>query len=183
MYKTFLKLLGYGVGSVVMYWGLLLLVLAFWLLALLLHTLANTAWNRITGKTDQWQGFLNWTESLSTLTQHPRFSWIGWTPGILILIWYAGYAANLVHTAPPDRLEITAIVLQAMGLLGILIATLVFYGIYHFIVETKLPQWAYIPVVSIAMTAYFFFLNNPTLATALGESWQRAFVTFLSALL
>lgn len=47
------KLLGYAVGSIVMYWGLLLLFVAPWVLALLLVVLLNAVWNQITGKTDE----------------------------------------------------------------------------------------------------------------------------------
>jgi len=72
-----LKLLGYAIGSVVMYWGLLLLLIAPWVLTLLLVVLLNAIWNQITGKSDEWNWVLQWTESVVQVIHQLKFEWIG----------------------------------------------------------------------------------------------------------
>jgi hypothetical protein len=118
MHVVLLKLLGYAVGSVVMYWGLLLLLVAPWMLALLLVLLLNAVWNQITRRTGEWKWFLHWTEFAVQAVHRLKFKWVGWIPGILIQVWYAGYAANLVHTSALGKTTTDAILLQLMGCLG-----------------------------------------------------------------
>jgi len=175
-----LKLLGYAVGSVVMYWGLLLLLVSPWALALLLVTLMNAGWNQITGKTDEWKWFSNWTESVLQTVHRLKFDWLGWIPGMLIQIWYAGYAANLVHTSALEKTTPDAIALQLMGSIGIITAAVIFYWLYRLYVEVRLSQWIYILVGGISLIAYFVFLQHPQVAVVLSESWQQIFVALLS---
>lgn len=177
-----LKLLGYAFGSVVMYWGLLLLLVSPWALALLLVTLMNAVWNQITGKTDEWKWFPNWTEFVIQTVHRLKFDWIGWIPGILIQIWYAGYAANLVHTSALGKTTTDAIALQLMGVIGTITAAVIFYWLYRLVVEVSLGKWIYILVGGISLVAYFVFLQQPQVAVVLSESWQRIFVALLSAM-
>ncbi|HIK14182.1 MAG TPA: hypothetical protein IGS53_02600 [Leptolyngbyaceae cyanobacterium M33_DOE_097] len=177
-----LKLLGYAIGSVVMYWGLLLLLVAPWALALLLVVLLNAGWNQITGKTDEWQWFLSWTESVMQVVHRLKFEWLGWIPGILIQIWYAGYAAHLVNTSALEKPSIDAIALQFMGVMGIVTAAAIFYWLYRLVVEVKLARWIYILVSGISLIAYFVFLQQPQVAKVLGESWQQIFAALLAAM-
>ncbi len=177
-----LKLLGYAVGSVVMYWGLLILLIAPWMLALLLVVLLNAVWNQIMHKSDEWQWFLHWTEFVVQTVHRLKFEWVGWMPGILIQIWYAGYAANLVHTSALGKTATNAILLQLMGCLGIITAAVMFYWLYNLVVEVRLGKWIYILVGGISLVAYFVFLQQPKVASVLGESWQQIFVALLSAM-
>jgi hypothetical protein len=178
-----LKLLGYAIGSVVMYWGLLFILVAPWVSILLLVVLINAAWNHITGKTDEWQWPLKWTESVAQIIHRLQVEWIGWIPGILIQIWYAGYAANLVHTSALDKPIMDAIALQSMGVIGIIAAAVTFYWLYRLVVDVKLGKWIYLLVGSISLAAYFGFLQQPHVAQGLGESWQQIFAALLSAML
>ena len=182
-YMVLLKLLGYAVGSVVMYWGLLFVLVAPWVSAVLLVVLINGAWNYITGKTDEWTWFINWTESVVQTVHRFQFEWIGWIPGILIQTWYAGYAANLVHTSALGKTATDAIILQLIGGIGIIAAAVIFYWLYRLVVEVKLSQWIYILVGSISLVAYFVFLQHPQVAQGLSESWQHIFVALLSAMM
>lgn len=178
-----LKLLGYAIGSVVMYWGLLFVLVAPWVSTLVVIVLINAACNHITGKTDEWQWPLKWTEFVAQAIHRLQFEWIGWIPGILIQIWYAGYAANLVHTSALDQPIIDAIVLQIMGVIGIIVAAVTFYWLYRLVVEVKLGQWIYLLVGSIALVAYFVLLQQSQVAKGLGESWQHIFAALLSAMM
>lgn len=182
MYMVLLKLLGYAIGSVVMYWGLLLLLVAPWVLTLLLVVLLNAAWNQITGKTDEWNWFLQRTESVMRAVHRLKFEWIGWIPGILIQVWYAGYAANLVHTSALEKPTIDAIALQLMGGISIITATVIFYWLYRLVVEVKLGQWIYILIGGISVAAYCLFLQQPQVAKVLSESWQQVFAALLAAM-
>ncbi len=182
MYMVLLKLLGYAVCSVVMYWGLVLLLVAPWMLALLLVVLINAVWNQITGKTDEWKWFLNWTEFAVQAVHRLKFEWVGWIPGILIQIWYAGYAANLVHTSALGKTTTDAIALQLIGVIGIIAAAVIFYWLYRLVVEVRLGKWIYILVGGISLVAYFVFLQQPQVAVVLSESWQQSFVALLSAM-
>lgn len=183
MYIVLLKLLGYAVGSVVMYWGLLLLLVAPWAFSLLVVVLSNAVWNQVTGKTDEWKWFFNWTEASVQAVHRLKFEWIGWLPGILIQIWYAAYAANLVHTSASGKTPIGAIVLQLMGMIGMIAASVVFYGLYRLIVEVKLGQWIYALVSGISLAAYFVFLQHTEIAERLSASWQQTFAALLSTML
>lgn len=178
-----LKLLGYAIGSVVMYWGLLFVLVAPWVSAVLLTVLINEAWNYFTGKTDEWKWLINWTESMAQTVHRLQFEWIGWVPGILIQTWYAGYAANLVHTSSLGKTATHAIILQLMGGFGIIAAAVIFYWLYRLVVEVKLSQWIYILVGGISFVAYFVFLQQPQVAQVLSESWQNIFAALLSAMM
>lgn len=177
------KLLGYAVGSVVFYWGLLLFLIAPWLLALLLITLINFIWNQVTGKTDEWKWFMNWSVSTLETVHRLKFEWVGWIPGVFIQIWYAGYAANLVQTSAIEKTTAEALILQIMGGIGIIAATKIFYWIYHSAVEVKLSKWVYILVGGISLVSYFVFLQQPHVAEELGRSWQKVFAALLSAMM
>lgn len=178
-----LKLLGYAIGSVVMYWGLLFVLVAPWVLAVLLVVLINGAWNHITGKTDEWKWFINWTESVAQTVHRFQFEWIGWIPGILIQTWYAGYAANLVHTSALGKTTTDVLILQLMGVIGIIAAAVIFYWLYRLVVQVKLSQWIYILVGGISLIAYFVFLQHPQVAQILSESWQHIFAALLPAMM
>ncbi|WP_180975366.1 hypothetical protein [Fischerella thermalis] len=112
-----------------------------------------------------------------------QFEWIGWIPGILIQTWYAGYAANLVHTSALGKTATDAITLQLMGVIGIILAAVTFYWLYHLVVEVKLSRWIYMLVGSISLVAYFVFLQQPQVAQTFSESWQHIFAAFLSAMM
>jgi hypothetical protein len=183
MYMVLLKLLGYAVGSVVMYWGFLFILVVPWMSAVLLVALINGAWNRITGKTDEWRWFINWTESVAQTVNRFQLEWIGWAPSILIQTWYAGYAANLVHTSASGKTAADAIILQLMGGIGIITAAVIFYWLYRLVVEVKLSQWIYILVGGISLVAYCVFLQQPQVAQGLSESWQHIFAALLSAMM
>ncbi|WP_259732457.1 hypothetical protein [Synechocystis sp. CS-94] len=178
-----LRLMGYALGSIVMYWGFLLLLVVPWVLALLLIVFTNAVWNQITGKNDEWQWFANYTDTIIGVINSLKFQWIGWIPGILIQIWYAGYAANLVHNSALDRTDIYAITLQLMGSAGVILAALAFYWLYYLIVEVNLGKWIYILVGGISLTAYFVFLQFPQVAEVLGQRWQQVFNALLWAML
>ncbi|MGI0484728.1 hypothetical protein ACN4EK_04765 [Pantanalinema rosaneae CENA516] len=178
-----LKLLGYAIGSIVMYWGLLFVLVAPWVSAVLLVVLINAAWNRITGKTDEWTWFLDWTESIVQMVHRLKAEWIGWIPGILIQTWYAGYAANLVQTSALEQPTTDAIVLQIMGVIGVIAAAVTFYWLYRLVVEVKLSQWIHLLVGSISLVAYFGLLQHPQVAEGLSESWQHIFAVLLSAMM
>lgn len=178
-----LRLIGHALGSILMYWGLLLLLLTPWILALLLVIITNAVWNRITGKNEEWQWFANWTGAIVGVINSFKFQWIGWIPGLLIQIWYAGYAANLVHNSALDKTGIYTIVLQLIGGLGVVSAALVFYLVYRLVVEANLSKWIYILVGGISLTAYFAFLQFPQVAEALGQRWQQVFNSLLWAVI
>lgn len=177
---VFFKLLGYAIGSVVMYWGVLFLVVASWMCLLLLVMLANSVWNRITGQTEEWQWFLHWTESISQSIHRLKMEWVVGMPGVFIQIWYAGYAAHWVQTS---ALETPApIMLQMVGGLGVISAAATFYGLYRLVVEVRLGRWMYGLVGGLSLVAYVFLLHNPPLAQVLSERWQQVFVALLSAM-
>lgn len=175
-----IQLLGYALGSVVMYWGVLLILVAPWALMLLFVLLANGVWNQITGKAEEWKWFLRWTESMVKAIHRLRFEWIGWIPGLVIQIWYAGYAAHWVHTSA--LAQPTSISLQMVGGLGVIAATATFYGLYRLVVEVHLGRWIYSLVGGLSLVAYVFFLNHPPIAQVLSERWQQVFVALLSAM-
>lgn len=175
-----IKLLGYALGSVVMYWGILLLIVVPWLLMLLLVVLANAAWNQMTGKTEEWRWFIPWTESIGQAIHRLRFAWIAWIPGLLIQIWYAGYAAHWVHTSTLE--EPTPLLLQMIGSLGVIAAAATFYGLYRLVVEVQLGLWLYSLVSRLSVGAYVFLLHNPPIAQVLSERWQQVFTALLSAI-
>lgn len=177
-----LKLIGHALGSIVMYWGLLLLLIAPWVLALLLVVLTNGVWNQITGKNEEWQWFGNWTSAIVDVINSLKFQWIGWIPGIIIQVWYAGYAANLVHNSALDKTDIYVIALQLMGSAGVIFAALVFYWLYCLVVEVNLGKWIYILVGGISLTAYFVFLQFSQVAETLGQRWQQIFDSLLWAM-
>ncbi|QHV00188.1 hypothetical protein [Synechocystis sp. CACIAM 05] len=177
-----LKLMGHALGSIVMYWGLLLLLIAPWVLALPLVVITNGVWNQITGKNEEWQWFGNWTSAIVDVINSLKFQWIGWIPGIIIQVWYAGYAANLVHNLALDKTDIHAILLQLMGSAGVVFAALVFYWLYCLVVEVSLGKWIYILVGVISLTAYFVFLQFPQVAETLGQRWQQIFDSLLWAM-
>jgi len=79
-----LQLLGYAMGSIVMYWGLLLLLVSPWMLILLLVMLINRVWSSITGKHEEWQWVQNWTESILSRVHPMLWAWLAWIPGVLI---------------------------------------------------------------------------------------------------
>lgn len=183
MFIVLLKLLGYAVGSVVMYWGLLLLLLAPWVVILLLVALLNAVWNRITGKTDEWKWLLRGTEFMGQVVQQMKVEWVGWIAGLLIQIWYAGYAAHLVHTSALDRVTIDAIALRGMGCLGIIATATIAYGLYRLMLDLRPSKWLCILVGGIAMAAYFVFLQNPPIAEGLNQGWQKIFAALLYVIL
>ena len=182
-FKLLLKLLGYAIGSVVMYWGVLFVLLVPWLFGLLGVILSNAVWNQITGKAEEWKWFLHWTEAVIQTVQRLEFEWVGWIPGILIQIWYAGYAAHLVYTSIAETSGQGAIVFQGLGVMGMVTAALLFYGLYRFVVEVKLNRWLYLLVGSIALVAYGILLQSPQVAEALSESWQQVFAALLSTMI
>jgi|GEM_PF-2280118 hypothetical protein len=182
-FTLLLKLLGYAIGSVVMYWGFLLLLVAPWLFMLLLVVLSNAVWNNITGQTEEWKWFLKGTEAVIQRIQRLEFEWVGWIPGILIQIWYAGYAAHLVLTSISETSGEGAIVLEGMGIMGMLIAAALFYGLYRFVVEVKLNPWIYLLVGGLALSSYLMLLQYPQVAEVLSGSWQQVFAALFSALL
>ncbi len=177
------KLLGYGVGSVLMYWGLLLLLIGPWVVLLVLIALTNSIWNHITGRTDEWTLMLKWAESLGQLVSRFKVEWIGWIPGTLIQTWYAGYAANLVHISALENPKISIITFQFMGVLGVVIAAMIFYWLYHLVVDFKLNKSIYVAVGGISLMAYLIFLQQPQVAEVLAQSWQQTFASLLSALI
>jgi hypothetical protein len=132
---------------------------------------------------DKWTWFINWTESVVKTVHRFQFEWVGWIPGILIQTWYAGYAANLVHTSILRMTASDAIVLQLMGVIGIISADVIFYWLYRLVVEVKLSRWIYMLVGGISLVAYFVFLQQPQVAQPLSESWQHIFSALLSAML
>lgn len=197
--KLLLKLLGYAIGSVVMYWGLLFLLIAPWILALLLIVLINALWNHITGATEEWKWFMRGTD-LAVQTLHQlKVEWIGWIPGLVIQIWYAGYAATSVQTVlqnglqriqtstldpmPLTQTALIPIVFPLIGVLGMVAATGMFYGIYHLVVEVKFSPWIYPVVGGVALGAYFVLLQQPALAQGLSASWENIFAVFLSTMI
>ena len=175
-----IQLLGYALGSVVMYWGLLLLMAAPWLLMLVFVALANAVWNQITGQTEEWRWLLTGTESVMKAIQRLRFAWIGWIPGLAIQIWYAGYAAHWVHTSALETP--VPIRFQLLGGLGVMTAAATFYGLYRLVVEVHLGRWVYGLVGGISLVAYGVLLHNPPMAQVLGERWQQVFAALLSTM-
>lgn len=111
-----------------------------------------------------------------------RFEWIGWIPGILIQIWYAGYAAHLVTTSALEKATIDTIALQFIGGTSIIVAAVMFYWLYYWVVEVKLGKWIYLLVGGISLVAYCIFLQQPQVAEVLSESWQHIFAALLSAM-
>lgn len=182
-FKLLLKLLGYGIGTVVMYWGVLFVLLVTWLFGVLGVMLGNAVWNRITGRAEEWKWFLNGTEAVIQRVQRLQFEWVGWIPGILIQVWYAGYTAHLVHTSISETSGQGAIVFEGIGILGMLAAAVLFYGLYRFVVEVKLDPWIYLLVGSLALISYLILLQYPLVAERLSESWQQVFTALLSVLL
>jgi hypothetical protein len=175
-----IKLLGYALGSVVMYWGVLLILVAPWALMLLVVVLANAMWNHITGKTEEWKWFLTWTEAMVQAIHRLRFEWMGWIPGLVIQIWYAGYAAHWVQTSALE--QPAPIMLQMVGGLGVIAAAATFYGLYRLVIEVHLRRWMHGLVGGLSLVAYGFLLHNPPLAQVLSERWQQVFIALLSAM-
>jgi hypothetical protein len=175
-----LKLLGYALGSVVMYWGIVLFFVAAWLLGVILVMLVNQVWNKITGKYDEWKWFLDWFDAVGKLIHRFRIEWMGWIPGILIQIWYAGYAADLVHTSTLEASTGYAIAVNVAGVLGMGVAAAIFYVIYSYFVEVDLGHWVYGLVGGISLAAYIFLLQQPQTAGLLSTSWERVFAALFA---
>ncbi len=181
MGMVFLKLLGYAIGSVLMYWGIVLVLLGPVMVVVLLIVLVNQVWNKITGKDEEWKWFLDWFDAFMQMINRCKFEWLGWLPGILIQGWYAGYAANLVQSSISDASLAYAIAIHGMGVIGMGVAVGVFYGLYNQVVEVKMNQWIYVLVGTISFSAYGVLLQQPETAALLSESWERVFAAFLVA--
>lgn len=177
---VFLKLLGYAVGSVVMYWGIILLLLGPLFLVVILTLLANQAWNKITGREEEWRWFVNGFESVMQFIDRLNFQWIGWIPGILIQVWYAGYAVHLVQSSTLESSSTIAIAIHSMGVVGMVVAAATFYWLYAQVVAVKLGRWIYLLVGGVALGAYFVLLQQPQTAAVLSDSWQRVFSALLT---
>lgn len=174
-----LKLLGYAVGSVLMYWGILLLLLSPWLLSVLLIMLVNYGWNKITGTNEEWKWFVNWSGTVIEAINRWEFKRIGWIPGILIQVWYAGYAAHQVQLSTSGLSATHAIAIHGVGICGMVLAAVVFYWLYMHVVEVKLETWMYVLVGVVSLGAYGVLLQQPHIATLLSDSWQRVFTALL----
>ncbi|WP_253188052.1 hypothetical protein [Leptolyngbya sp. 'hensonii'] len=176
-----LKLLGHALGTVVMYWGLVLLLLAPWLLVLLLVLLTNQIWNRVTGREEEWTWFFDWTEAIMQRIHQIKFEWIGWLPGMAIQTWYAGHAAHLVQTASAGVAIEMAIALNLAGVLGMVLASVISYWLYTQVVQVSLGRWVYGLVGGLSLSAYFVLLQQPEMALRLSQGWTRVFTAVLAA--
>jgi hypothetical protein len=175
------KLLGYALASVLMYWGLLLLLLGPVMVVVVVTVLANQAWNRVTGRQDEWTWLADGLDRLSQAQHRFKFEWVGWLPGIVIQIWYAGCAADLVLSSTVEASSLYAIAIHGMGVAGVAIAAAVFYWLYSQVVEVKLGPVVYPMVGAVALGAYFVLLQQPQTAAFLSNSWQQVFAAFAIA--
>ncbi|MDX2211681.1 MAG: hypothetical protein SFY66_00200 [Oculatellaceae cyanobacterium bins.114] len=180
---VFLKLLGCALGSVVMYWGVALLCFTPWLLAFALVVVSNQIWNKMTGRTEEWKWILGCFDGMGQMIQVFKIEWVGCLPALLIQIWYAGYAAHLVHSSTLEASTEYAIAVHMTGVLGMVIAIAVFYWLYTQAFELKLRLWIYGLVAGTALSAYCVFLQQPQTAVWLSEGWTRVFIVMLGQLL
>lgn len=177
MRLSILKLIAYALGSVVMYWGFLLCLAAPLLLGAILVALADSLWQRVTGRSEA----SLWLEQISTVAERlslRRLAWLGWLPAMVIQLWYAGYAAHWATTS--TQAGPTAIA-AGFGLVAIALAAAVFYGLYAYVLELNAPDWAYGLVGGSMLLAYAGLLQRSQTAAALSRSWERVFSAVLAA--
>lgn len=178
-----LKLLGYPLGTIVMYWGFLFIVTAPWVILILLIALGNAVCNAITGKTEEPMWITAWMDQLVQWLDRLQLERFAWVLGVCIQVWYAGYAAHTVPTLTRQGTQLAAIATHGIAILGLVVAMIMFYLIYTYVVEVKLPWWQYGLVSSSSLLAYGMLLQLPQVAGHLSSSWERVFAVLVMVFL
>jgi Na+-transporting methylmalonyl-CoA/oxaloacetate decarboxylase gamma subunit len=178
---VFLRLLGNALGTAVMYWGIGLVFVILWFLAALLSWAGNRAMAKITRMPREWsQGLFDTAqEALSRV----KFRGFGWVPGIVIQLWYAGYAAGLVRSTTVEASTAFTIALHVAGVLGLAVAAGTFYLLFTWVADAKVDFRIPLAVFLVSLGSYFAFSRMPDVTTALSQSWSRVFEVLLGAFL
>ena len=175
-----LELLGNALGTVVMYWGAGMVLFCLWLLSALLSLAFNAGLQKITGQPRDWSD--GWFDGMQKAAQRLEFRWIGWLPGLLIQVWYAGYAADLVHAESPRGISA---LLHVTAAAGIAISGTVFGLIHAYFDSRKGRARLAIPAAVCLVSAggYVVLLHEPALAARLASGWRTLLGPLLGAMI
>ncbi len=158
-----------------MYWGLAVVFVVLWLLAALFAWAGNRLQHKLTGEPRTWSE--GWFDRTTEVINKSKSSWPGWIAGLLVQIWYAGYAAGLVTEA--RRLgRGTDLWLHATAILGLVLAAAVFYFLFSRVLDGRLKRGVYALNPAISTAAYIVFMGRADLASLLFETWQHVFRAF-----